>query len=414
MIHNDASHCSVSCRYSSEAQSSAAGDSMHGLPIARAMLAADAAQPPALSFTQRSCLTFTVQQPAPLLYLRPAGHADALAVPPVPDRTAAELFTDWSAAQRHVGVPAALFVGELAPLPLVISRRKGQSATALRFASASGDVAVLANVSVADMQQPPPEQLVSMHDRFGDSAGDGNAADASVSTYDIDADAQQWTASEGGYEHLPVTIWLHPQRVGTLRLRLLLAYEGERTALRTARLALDVPVLPALVPGAVSAKPLAGTLAAWQVQFPVSQADAVASSPSLGGGSFTVDSVALRSQYWALHGSPAADPTVAVEGASALNLKELDAPVPVDGAWRQDVALALTPLPLDGGEVSSGGRGKQSRTGTRAGLTGMMLPQVGKLSSMIALLCCHGRSWARTERRLGWACSLRHARVWLR
>ena len=199
----------VACRYATEAQSSRAGESMHGMPISRAMLAADAAQPPALSFTQRSCLTFTVQQPSPLLFVRPPGSTDALAAPPVPQTTVDELFADWSAAQRSVCVPETLLMGELAPLPLVVSRRAGQSATALRLASASGDVAVLANISCSAMLQPPPEQLVSMHDRFSSSADAAGSADAApVAVSNIDAKPQRWIASGDGYEHLSITVWL--------------------------------------------------------------------------------------------------------------------------------------------------------------------------------------------------------------
>ena len=128
-----------------------------------------------------------------------------------------------------------------------------------------------------------------------------------------------------------------------MNVRLLLAYEGERNALRTARLALDVPVLPALVPGAASATPFAGTQAAWHVQFPVTQAPALASSPAAGSGPFQVKSVALRSQYWALHGSPAADPTAAVEGASALNLAQLNSCDPTEVPWRQELRSQSRP-----------------------------------------------------------------------
>jgi hypothetical protein len=85
-----------------------------------------------------------------------------------------------------------------------------------------------------------------------------------------------------------------------LRIRLLLVYEGEQESLRSTRLTRNIAVIPAILPLPVSVSPVPGTLDSWQAVMPVLQAPSVASHNFLQHGTFDIQSVAVRSQYWQL------------------------------------------------------------------------------------------------------------------
>ena len=138
----------VACRYATSEQSKAAAESMHGMPVSRAMHAADAAQAPTLAFTQQSCLTFAIQEPAPLLHLRPAAPGTDLTGPDLSAETAKRLFPDWEQAQRPLRVPETVLAGELVPVPLVVTRTHREAASALRLSSSDAHCAVLPDVSI--------------------------------------------------------------------------------------------------------------------------------------------------------------------------------------------------------------------------------------------------------------------------
>lgn len=121
---------------------------MRGLPIVRALQAADVAQPPALVFAQRSCLTFAVQPRAPLLHLRPAAPSAALAVDCVASDLAALLFPEWEAAGVALEVPRVLLAGQVAPLALVVSNAQGRPVGGVTLATSSPDLVVLPGASV--------------------------------------------------------------------------------------------------------------------------------------------------------------------------------------------------------------------------------------------------------------------------
>jgi hypothetical protein len=141
------------CRFATEEASRIAGESMHGLPISRAMHAADAAQAPALAFTEQSCLTFSVQPPALLLSLQPAVPREPLAAPALDTELAERVFAGWQAAGRPLRVPESVLAGELVPVALVVTRRKGQDATALRLCTSGGEVALLRGTSIGVVSQ---------------------------------------------------------------------------------------------------------------------------------------------------------------------------------------------------------------------------------------------------------------------
>jgi hypothetical protein len=127
-----------------------------------------------------------------------------------------------------------------------------------------------------------------------------------------------------------------------LRIRLLLAYESSNGALRTARLALDVPVLPSLTSGPVSVKPVPGTLAALQAQFPVTPAQAA----EQWRGTLDVHHAVLQSQYWAFHGGAITGAASRAAGTAlpeSCDMVQLQQPVQIEGHWRREVAVALEP-----------------------------------------------------------------------
>jgi hypothetical protein len=115
---------------------------MRGMPILRAMQAADIAQPPALVFMEQSCMTFLLQPPAALVLLRPAVASTPLAVDCIPSALASLLFPDWEDAGLSLEVPSVVMVGQLVPLALVLSKAQDRPIENLTLATSSRDVSL--------------------------------------------------------------------------------------------------------------------------------------------------------------------------------------------------------------------------------------------------------------------------------
>ena len=118
------------------------------MSIAAAVAAADATVPPARVLSQSDCLTFRMQAPAPLLYIRAVTSDTALIMDELIEAVAEPLFPEFAAAARKVTAPEVLLEGEMVPLPLVVSRERGQQIADLWLAAASCDVAVLPGVAI--------------------------------------------------------------------------------------------------------------------------------------------------------------------------------------------------------------------------------------------------------------------------
>jgi hypothetical protein len=123
-------------------------DCIRGMPIASAVKAADATVPAVLMFSQRNCLTFTIQPPTPLLYLRFSGPDPNLSMLAVEEELCDKLFQDWKAVGRPVKPPETLLEGEVVPIALVVSRRQGHAVKNLWLATSNEDVAMLPGVPV--------------------------------------------------------------------------------------------------------------------------------------------------------------------------------------------------------------------------------------------------------------------------
>lgn len=129
-------------RYSSAEESRYAGQHMRGKMIGAATRSADAAQPPRLHFTERTCLALKVLPPGPLVLMRPAESVGNLAVEPVPREIPTKVFASWPSHKRPVMMPASLLQGELVPLAFVLSRAPGCTLRHVRLFTTNPDVSL--------------------------------------------------------------------------------------------------------------------------------------------------------------------------------------------------------------------------------------------------------------------------------
>lgn len=129
-------------RYGTLMESRTAADHSRGMPIAAAVRAADAVQPPRLDYTDRTCLAFRVLTPGPLLFLRPAEIDGELAVPALAEDVVTKLFSEWKAAGRQIMLPKTVLVGQLLPLPFVVSKPAACSVKKLTVFTTCADVSL--------------------------------------------------------------------------------------------------------------------------------------------------------------------------------------------------------------------------------------------------------------------------------
>lgn len=129
-------------RYGTSEESRLAGQRMRGMMIGAAARSADAAQPPRLHFTERTCLAFRVLPPGPLVMLRPAESVGSLSVEPVPREIPTKVFASWPCHKRPVMMPASLLHGELLPLAFVLSRAPGSSLRNVRLLTTNPDISL--------------------------------------------------------------------------------------------------------------------------------------------------------------------------------------------------------------------------------------------------------------------------------
>lgn len=129
-------------RYSTSEESRLAGQRMRGMMIGAAARSADAAQPPRLHFTERTCLAFRVLPPGPLVMMRPAESFGSLAVEPVPREIPTKVFATWPSHMRPVMMPASLLLGELVPLAFVLSRAPGCKLQNVRLLTTNTDLSL--------------------------------------------------------------------------------------------------------------------------------------------------------------------------------------------------------------------------------------------------------------------------------
>lgn len=129
-------------RYSSAEESRYAGQHMRGMLISAATRGADAAQPPRLHFTERTCLALKVLPPGPLVMMRPAESVGSLAVDPVPREIPTKVFSTWPSHKRPVMMPASLLQGELVPLAFVLSRAPGCTLRNVQLLTTNPDISL--------------------------------------------------------------------------------------------------------------------------------------------------------------------------------------------------------------------------------------------------------------------------------
>lgn len=129
-------------RYGTLMESRTAADYSRGMTISAAVRAADSVQPPRLDYTDRTCLAFRVMPPGPLLFLRPAEMEGDMTVPAVAADVASQLFADWEQAGRQIKLPKTVLVGQLVPLPFVVSKPASCSLSKLTVLTTSADVSL--------------------------------------------------------------------------------------------------------------------------------------------------------------------------------------------------------------------------------------------------------------------------------
>ena len=129
-------------KYGTIIESRTAADHSRGMPIAAAVRAADAVQAPRLDYTDRTCLAFRVLPPGPLLFLRPAEMDGEMAVPTLAEDVVSQLFSAWKEAGRQIMLPRTVLVGQLLPLPFVVSKLASCSIKKLTLLTTCADVSL--------------------------------------------------------------------------------------------------------------------------------------------------------------------------------------------------------------------------------------------------------------------------------
>jgi hypothetical protein len=83
-----------------------------------------------------------VLPPGPLLFLRPAEMDGEMPIPALAADVVSQLFSDWKAAGRQIMLPATMLVGQLLPLPFVVSKPASCSLKKLTVLTTSADVSL--------------------------------------------------------------------------------------------------------------------------------------------------------------------------------------------------------------------------------------------------------------------------------
>eukprot|EP00892_Ulva_mutabilis_P007845 jgi/Ulvmu1/5432/UM022_0227.1 len=293
-------------RYGSAEESRYAGQHMRGMMIGAATRGADAAQPPRLHFTERTCLALKVLPPGPLVMLRPAESVGNLAVEPVPREIPTKVFASWPSQKRPVMMPASLLQGELVPLAFVLSRAPGCRLRNVLLLTTNPDISLHPEIDAGSVSTLTAQDVLTETERFWKPAAPGAGpvrrvpsyydSDLPLQRFPIDTESMEWVGAKDSMEHASLTLWMHPRRSGEQHLRIALAYEDEHGAFRMTRFADSVHVRPAVVHRPGRMQPVVGSLDLWTLSVKIHASQTILGLASVF--SLHLKEAMMQSQEW--------------------------------------------------------------------------------------------------------------------